>query len=105
MKHQIGFLVTIILFSSFTTQKILKFEVSQESKGTTKSDIENSLRLLKETPFHPVKGSNLFSKKHDAIYALSLSQDRNKVAYFVELEVGNSKEKLKFMIDSGKKNH
>lgn len=96
-------LLFILLLTLPTAQKILRYGVRERANGDTLSDIEKSYKLLKETDYHPVKGSNLFSKKHDAIYALSLSQDRNKIAYFVDLEVGNSKEKLDFMIDSGKK--
>lgn len=97
-------LLTILTFSHFSRSKILKYPLKVSPQGTTLTDMNLSFRALKESNFfHPVKRSNIFSKKHDSIYALSLSQDRNKIAYFIQLEVGDSKEKLDFMIDSGNK--
>lgn len=39
---------------------------------------------------------------HNGIYSLSLSQERNKMAFYLNLELGESKQPIEFMIDTGK---
>jgi hypothetical protein len=93
--------LTILAAVAQTHSKLLYYKVRQQPSSTAKEDLQASIKLLKTTPFHPSHShKSVVRQSHAGVYAMSLKQDRNNIAYFLKMKVGGSKN-LEFMIDSG----
>lgn len=108
--------VTLVLLIAFATllnptqqAKLVRFQARAQAKGTAERDYMNGYKMIhhgnSKWSAKSHKQNGVFSQaEHEGIYALTLSQDRNKVAFFVTLELGDTKEPVEFMIDTGKTN-
>ena len=63
-------------------------------KGSVDEDLKKANEMIKG-----IHGTQKFH--YSGIYKLALTQDRNKIAYFTQLILGDDKTPLEFMIDTG----